>query len=274
MADRRRCRIMPASRTRPLRGGRRRRHDHPGLAGAIATRCPRALRSELPPRWTPRRRTTPVRVVVLSHTGPVFCSGMDLKEEAVAAPGAAGGPGAAGDPAADLALPEAGGRQGGRPGPGRRHRHAGGRGHRGRGADGDLRVHRGADRADPRGDLGAGAAPGGARRGPGAVAHRRGLRRGAGAGDRPGQRGRPTTSTRAVAGYRAGSAGRAARRALAGTKAMLRPGWTTRTSGTPRCWTSRPPSSPPRRPGRARCRSPRSAPAELGVGVAVAWLSG
>ena len=31
-----------------------------------------------------------VRVLVLTHRGPVFCSGMDLKEEAVAAPGAEG----------------------------------------------------------------------------------------------------------------------------------------------------------------------------------------
>jgi methylglutaconyl-CoA hydratase len=31
-----------------------------------------------------------VRVIVLSHAGPVFCSGMDLKEEAVAAPGRQG----------------------------------------------------------------------------------------------------------------------------------------------------------------------------------------
>ena len=30
-----------------------------------------------------------VRVVVLTHTGPVFSSGMDLKETAAAAPGAA-----------------------------------------------------------------------------------------------------------------------------------------------------------------------------------------
>ena len=33
---------------------------------------------------------TAVRVVVLTHRGPVFCSGMDLKEEAVAGPGRQG----------------------------------------------------------------------------------------------------------------------------------------------------------------------------------------
>ena len=188
--------------------------------------------------------------------GPVFCSGMDLKEEA-RRPRPAGRSGTAGDPAADLALPEAGGGQGRRPGAGRRDRHSGGRRHRGGRADGDLRVHRGADRADPGRHHRAGAASGGAGRGPRTAADRRGLRRGAGAA-RSGWSTRSRTTSTAPSPAMCGLCWPVARPHWPAPRRCCRPGWTIRTSATRGCWTSRRRSSPPRRPARARGPSPRS----------------
>ncbi len=48
------------------------------------------LRSELLAALAAAASSTTARVVVLSHTGPVFCSGMDLRENATAAPGSEG----------------------------------------------------------------------------------------------------------------------------------------------------------------------------------------
>ena len=61
-----------------------------------------------------------VRVVVLDHTGPVFCSGADLKETAAAyASGHGAGRHAGRRARRGLGVPEAGGGAGrpGRPGP-------------------------------------------------------------------------------------------------------------------------------------------------------------
>ena len=102
--------------------------DSPANRNALSA----AVRSALTTALTVAAADPAARVVVLSHDGPVFCSGMDLKEEAVAAPGRAGGPRAAGDPAADLRLSQAGGGRGQGSGPGRRHRVARRRRHRGR----------------------------------------------------------------------------------------------------------------------------------------------
>jgi len=50
----------------------------------------RAVRAQLHRALTTVSADPAVRVVVITHRGPVFCSGMDLKEEAVAAPGQQG----------------------------------------------------------------------------------------------------------------------------------------------------------------------------------------
>lgn len=49
-----------------------------------------AMRAGLTVALTTAGADPQVRVIVLTHRGPVFCSGMDLKEEAVAAPGSQG----------------------------------------------------------------------------------------------------------------------------------------------------------------------------------------
>lgn len=50
----------------------------------------RALRAELRQAWRSALADPAVRVLVLTHTGPVFCAGMDLKETAVEQPGSEG----------------------------------------------------------------------------------------------------------------------------------------------------------------------------------------
>ncbi len=60
--------------------------DSPGNRNALS----RALRADLLAAVRAAADDDAVRVVVLTHTGPVFCAGMDLKEEATAAPGEEG----------------------------------------------------------------------------------------------------------------------------------------------------------------------------------------
>ena len=61
--------------------------DSPANRNALST----ALRAQLLAALDCRRcRAATARVVVLTHTGPAFCSGMDLKENATAAPGSEG----------------------------------------------------------------------------------------------------------------------------------------------------------------------------------------
>jgi len=60
--------------------------DSPHNRNALSAR----VRAELSAALTAAAADTAARVVVIGHTGPVFCSGMDLKEEAVAVPGAEG----------------------------------------------------------------------------------------------------------------------------------------------------------------------------------------
>ena len=54
--------------------------DSPANRNALST----PLMTELRPRSARRSPTRAVRVIVLAHTGPVFCSGTDLKETAAA----------------------------------------------------------------------------------------------------------------------------------------------------------------------------------------------
>jgi len=60
--------------------------DSPHNRNALSAR----VRAELSAALDAAASDEAARVVVIGHTGPVFCSGMDLKEEAVAAPGAEG----------------------------------------------------------------------------------------------------------------------------------------------------------------------------------------
>ncbi len=60
--------------------------DSPANRNALSS----AVRSQLSAALDTATADDAVRVVVLTHRGPVFCSGMDLKEEAVAAPGRQG----------------------------------------------------------------------------------------------------------------------------------------------------------------------------------------
>ncbi len=60
--------------------------DSPSNRNALST----ALRAELLAALTAAEQSRTARVVVLTHTGPAFCSGMDLKENATAAAGAEG----------------------------------------------------------------------------------------------------------------------------------------------------------------------------------------
>ena len=60
--------------------------DSPANRNALST----ALRSQLIAALEAAARSTSARVVVLDHTGPAFCSGMDLKENVSAAPGSEG----------------------------------------------------------------------------------------------------------------------------------------------------------------------------------------
>jgi methylglutaconyl-CoA hydratase len=56
--------------------------DSPGNRNALS----RQLRAELHDHLTAAAQEPAVRVVVLDHTGPVFCAGMDLKEAGGASP--------------------------------------------------------------------------------------------------------------------------------------------------------------------------------------------
>ena len=60
--------------------------DSPANRNALST----ALRAELLAALDAATQSHTARVVVLTHTGPAFCSGMDLKENASAAPGSEG----------------------------------------------------------------------------------------------------------------------------------------------------------------------------------------
>ena len=104
------------------------------------------------------------RVIVLTHTGPVFCSGMDLKESRGAERAATRGSPSSrrswsgSGPRRPRCWPgSAGPARAGGVGPGRGLRHRGGR------RRGDLRVQRGADRGGAGGHLGDRAAPAAAR---------------------------------------------------------------------------------------------------------------
>ena len=63
-------RVAPASR------------PSPSTPPPTATRCPGAMRAQLRDALADALADDAVRVVVLDHTGRVFCSGMDLKEAA------------------------------------------------------------------------------------------------------------------------------------------------------------------------------------------------
>ena len=176
-------------------------------------------------RRSARRVTDPaVRAVVLSHTGPVFCSGADLKETAEARDDRPGARRDAGRRAGrDLGVPEAGGRPGRRPGPRgwsrpdrrRRPRRLHTRRH--------VRVLRGAAGRDPGGDQCHRAAPARPARRRRALPDRRRLRRRTGRRDRPGhRRGRGRRSwTRRSPRY-CDALVRGGPIALAGTKQLLR----------------------------------------------------
>ena len=122
-----------------------------------------------------------VRVLVLDHTGRVFCSGMDLSEAAGAGAGEQGVHAFPDllDRALDLA--QAGPRRGPRTGAGRRHRADGRLRRRGRRRLRDVRGQRGAARAGAGRDLGRAAAADGAAPAAPAGAHRGGVRPGPGA---------------------------------------------------------------------------------------------
>ena len=60
--------------------------DSPANRNALST----ILRSQLLVAFHCAMESATARVVVLTHTGPAFCSGMDLKENAAAAPGSDG----------------------------------------------------------------------------------------------------------------------------------------------------------------------------------------
>ena len=63
--------------------------DSPANRNALSA----ALRAELLAALDAATASTTARVVVLSHTGPAFCSGMDLRENAALAADPAGSPG-------------------------------------------------------------------------------------------------------------------------------------------------------------------------------------
>ena len=143
--------------------------DSPANRNALS----RAMRAQLRTALADALADDAVRVVVLDHTGRVFCSGMDLAEAAgggVAGPGRARVPRPAG---ADLVRAQAGG--GGRPrtGPGRRGGPARRVRRRRRRRVGDVRLLRGAARRRAGGDLRRRAAADGAARRAPADAHRR-----------------------------------------------------------------------------------------------------
>ncbi len=60
--------------------------DSPANRNALST----ALRAQLLTALAAADASRTARVVILTHTGPAFCSGMDLKENATAAPGSEG----------------------------------------------------------------------------------------------------------------------------------------------------------------------------------------
>ncbi len=60
--------------------------DSPANRNALSA----LLRSQLLAAFDSAIESATARVVVLTHTGPTFCSGMDLKENAAAAPGSEG----------------------------------------------------------------------------------------------------------------------------------------------------------------------------------------
>ena len=131
--------------------------DSPHNRNALST----ALMTELLDALAAAVADTAVRVVVLTHTGPVFCSGADLKETAAAYAGGHG----AGRRGWATCWPRSGSARSrwwrGSAGPAR----AGGLGLIAAADiavcadDGDVRLHRGAARRDPGGDLGDRAAP-------------------------------------------------------------------------------------------------------------------
>ena len=211
------------------------------------------MRAQLRTALTDALADDAVRVVVLDHTGRVFCSGMDLSEAAGGAPGRPGRPrvprAAASSiwssPKPVVAVVRGPARAGG-VGPGRRLRR------RGRGVVGHLRLLRGAARAGAGGHLRGRAAADGAARGAPADAHRRGVRRRHRRGGRAGRPGRGARRRRRRRRRR--PADRAGRRA--------RPRRWPRPSGCcapapagpgvrRRCSSCRPGSSPARRARRA-----------------------
>ena len=97
-----------------------------------ATRCPPSCAANSATTWTSAVAETDVRVIVLDHTGPVFCSGMDLKEAGGADTGDQGVNGVPGDPGTHLDQPETGGGQARRTRAGRWRRHRRRVRHRGR----------------------------------------------------------------------------------------------------------------------------------------------
>jgi methylglutaconyl-CoA hydratase len=77
---------VPLVRTREAAGVFTITLDSPANRNALST----ALRSQLLAALETATRSADTRVVVLNHTGPAFCSGMDLKENAAAAAGSEG----------------------------------------------------------------------------------------------------------------------------------------------------------------------------------------
>ena len=210
-------------------------------------------------RWRDGGRpTTAVRVIVLDHTGPVFCSGADLKETAAAYASGTVPAGMLGDVLAALwECPKPVRGPGRRAGAGRRARPDRRRRPGGLRRRGDVRVHRGTPRGDPGGDLGDRAAPAAPPRRRRAVPDRRHLRRSPGRRDRPGhgRRSRRTgwTTRSAATATRWCAARRArwpARRSCCADRAppSCVPSW-------PSCPPSRPATSSPTRGARGSWRS-------------------
>ena len=92
--------------------------DSPRNRNALSAQLRRELQGHLDTAIT----DPAVRVIVLTHTGPVFCSGMDLRESRGAAADAQGVNEFPAHPEHDPDVPDAGGGAPGRPGAGRRRR--------------------------------------------------------------------------------------------------------------------------------------------------------
>ena len=136
-------------------GGRSGRDDHPGLAAQPQRAVRRLLARAARPRSTGARPTTASGSSCSPATGPVFCSGADLKEHGSSrATPRAGDRVVPGDHEPDLGEPQAGRLPAERHRP-RRRAGPGGRVRlRDRAGHGDVRVHRGPARRGPRDDLG------------------------------------------------------------------------------------------------------------------------